>query len=128
MENPPVAFAGWPAGLVDEGGGVSPELQKMLDLGLIGENALPAPLRTQKAAKAFQQAFELIGGVPRLALWADQNPSKFYPLFSKMIPQTVEAEVNHNVKWNVPWLTSRNLVTYQPVEDAKVLSNVPAND
>jgi hypothetical protein len=44
-----------------------------------------------------------------------------------MIPQTVEAEVNHNVKWNVPWLTKRNLVTYQPVEDAKVI-DVPAND
>lgn len=37
---------------------------------------------------AMGEAFELIGGVPRLALWADQNPGQFYQLFGKTLPQT----------------------------------------
>ena len=37
---------------------------------------------------AFHQAFELIGGTTRLALWANENPEKFYPLFAKLMPST----------------------------------------
>jgi len=35
---------------------------------------------------AFQSAFELIGGVPRLALWANENESDFYKLYSRLLP------------------------------------------
>jgi len=35
---------------------------------------------------AFQSAFDLIGGVPRLALWADVNQTDFYKMYSKLIP------------------------------------------
>ncbi len=77
---------------------MSPELTRLLEKGLIGQS-LPAALKDSKAAKAFQQAFEMIGGVPRLALWADQNPSKFYQLYSKMVPITAEvaAKTEHTV-------------------------------
>lgn len=37
---------------------------------------------------AFSTAFEMIGGVPRLALWANANPDKFYPLYAKLMPST----------------------------------------
>lgn len=37
---------------------------------------------------AFQNAFEMIGGVPRMALWANQNPDKFYPLYARLMPST----------------------------------------
>lgn len=37
---------------------------------------------------AFHNAFQMIGGVPRLALWANQNPDKFYPLYSRLMPST----------------------------------------
>jgi hypothetical protein len=37
-------------------------------------------------ANAFQHAFQMIGGVQRLALWANENPDKFYPLYSKLLP------------------------------------------
>jgi hypothetical protein len=121
MEQLPTSSPFWPPELVEEGANLSPDLQKMLDLGLINGNKLPAPLRSQKAAKAFQQAFELIGGVPRLALWADRNPDKFYPLYSKLVPQTAELEVRGEFKFDVPWLTKRNLVDYTPVEDATIL-------
>ena len=42
----------------------------------------------------FEQVFELIGGVPRLALWADENPTQFYSLFSKLIPASVKADMS----------------------------------
>jgi len=73
------------------------DLQKLMEQGLFGKK-LPQPLKGQKAANAFQQAFELIGGVPRLALWADKNPSAFFALYSKMIPSTIKAEVDTTLR------------------------------
>lgn len=35
---------------------------------------------------AFQDAFSIIGGTTRLALWANANPEKFYPLYAKLLP------------------------------------------
>jgi hypothetical protein len=37
---------------------------------------------------AFQNAFEMMGGTTRLALWANANPDKFYPLYAKLLPST----------------------------------------
>lgn len=37
---------------------------------------------------AFQNAFDMIGGVQRLALWANENPGKFYQLYAKLLPAT----------------------------------------
>ena len=42
----------------------------------------------QDVVNAFQHAFTMIGGVQRLALWANANPDKFYPLYAKMMPST----------------------------------------
>lgn len=39
-------------------------------------------------ANAFHNAFVMIGGVSRLALWANKNPDKFYPLYSRLMPST----------------------------------------
>lgn len=41
----------------------------------------------------FNETFQLIGGVPRLAIWADQNPSNFYALYSKLLPAAIKAEM-----------------------------------
>lgn len=35
---------------------------------------------------AFQDAFSIIGGTTRLALWANANPDKFYTLYAKLLP------------------------------------------
>ena len=35
---------------------------------------------------AFTNAFELIGGTPRLALWAHQNEGDFFKLYSRLLP------------------------------------------
>ena len=59
-----------------------------------GPGALPAfNKRTDGFSRtdvvnAFQDAFRMIGGVQRMALWANANPDKFYPLYSKLMPST----------------------------------------
>jgi hypothetical protein len=36
-----------------------------------------------------QRAFELIGGVDRLTLWANQNPKEFFTqIYTKLLPST----------------------------------------
>jgi hypothetical protein len=90
---------------------ISKELMSLLSRDMLGD-ALPPVLRTSKAAKAFEQAFELIGGVPRLALWADRNPSKFYAMFSKMIPSTVQGNIQKDIKVTIGWATDQRL-SYQ---------------
>lgn len=87
---------------------MSPELMSLLSRGMLGD-ALPPVLRTSKAAKAFEQAFELIGGVPRLTLWADRNPSKFYAMFSKMIPSTIQSQINKDIRVTISWATEDRL-------------------
>jgi len=40
----------------------------------------------KQVVNAFQNAFELIGGTPRLALWAHKNEKEFYKLYSRLLP------------------------------------------
>lgn len=40
----------------------------------------------QDVVNAFQDAFDIMGGTTRLALWANANPDKFYPLYAKLLP------------------------------------------
>lgn len=88
--------------LIGQDVSLSPELTALIERGLIGDG-LPPALKSSKAAKAFQQAFEQIGGVPRLALWADQNPSKFYHLYSKLVPSTTLQEVKTALTVTINW-------------------------
>ncbi len=44
-------------------------------------------VRRAQVVNAFMDAFQLIGGTPRLALWADENPTEFYRLYSKLMPK-----------------------------------------
>jgi hypothetical protein len=100
---------------------VSPEFQHLMDQALTTDR-LPSPLRSGRAAKAFQQAFDLIGGVPRLALWADQNPDKFFPIYSKLIPTSIEAKTQAKVDINLSWVDPQRLAYKQNTLE---LDNVP---
>jgi len=40
----------------------------------------------KEVVKAFQRAFDLIGGIPRLALWAHENPTEFFKLYARLLP------------------------------------------
>ena len=99
------------------------DLDLLLRKGLYGDK-LPQKLKGQRAADAFQSAFDLIGGIPRLALWADKNPSAFFALYSKLIPATVQAQVNHTIKIDAPWMNPQRL-NYADVVDSAVVDIQP---
>lgn len=118
--------------LGDSTDSISKDLQMLLQRGLHGAK-LPKQLRSQKAGEAFQSAFEVIGGVTRLALWADRNPDKFYPLFARMIPQTVApvvADLPQTTKSlsqvHPSWLTARRLAYQESAEVAEDIQIKPA--
>lgn len=46
--------------------------------------------KRSKVGEAFQEVFELVGGVPRLALFADTNYGDFLRHYAKMIPRDVD--------------------------------------
>lgn len=83
-------------------------LDTLLQKGLYGKR-MPKALKGQKAADSFQSAFDLIGGVPRLALWADKNPTAFYALYSKLIPSSVKTDITAKVIIEAPWMKSDRL-------------------
>lgn len=44
--------------------------------------------------KTFETAFEQIGGVSRLAVWADTNPSEFFKLYGRLLPTSSTSELD----------------------------------
>jgi hypothetical protein len=40
----------------------------------------------RQVVDAFQEAFETVGGVRRLAIWANDNPTEFYKLYARLLP------------------------------------------
>ena len=102
---------------------MSPELTRLLERGLIG-SSLPPVLKDARAARAFQQAFDMIGGVPRLALWADQNPTKFYALYSKLVPATAEIDIKKDINVTISWASTERL-SYQSQQSGEVTDVEP---
>lgn len=51
------------------------------------------PFSRRRVLEAIDEAFQLIGGVPRLAIWAHVNPTEFYKLWGKTIPASSQLEV-----------------------------------
>lgn len=55
----------------------------------------PRPIRVPRAVgraqleACFLNAFELIGGQSRLALWANDNPGEFFKLTARLFPQAI---------------------------------------
>lgn len=50
-------------------------------------------LRRAQVIEAFHVAFQMVGGVPRLALWADQEPGEFFKLYARMLPAPTSSEM-----------------------------------
>lgn len=44
--------------------------------------------------QTFNLAFELIGGTPRLALWADANQTEFYKIYGRLLPSSNSQELD----------------------------------
>lgn len=54
------------------------------------ERVLKKEFKRMEVVNAFRDAFDLIGGVTRLAVWADKNPTEFYRLYAKLLPKETE--------------------------------------
>lgn len=76
---------------------------------------------------AFNNAFHIMGGVSRLALWANQNPDKFYPLYARLMPSTsltINTEgqrliIEHSIP-SSPLDDFSSLMSHTPIEDAPI--------
>lgn len=53
-------------------------------------------LKRSQVVNAFHDAFQLVGGTPRLAIWANENPTEFFKLYAKLAPRQVEQETKHD--------------------------------
>jgi hypothetical protein len=79
---------------------VAEDCKELTDLATSGNGvsriSVPRELQRKRVVNAFQDAFELIGGVPRLAHWADQSPSAFYKLYARLLPTTAQQQLEHS--------------------------------
>lgn len=76
------------------------ELQPLEEMAESGNGvtrlSIPREVKRAKVVNAFHEAFELIGGVPRLAHWADQSPSAFYKLYARLLPTQANQQLEHS--------------------------------
>lgn len=80
-------------------------------------NKVPKQKKSDRIQDALLQAFELIGGVPRLAIWADINPDKFYNLFGKQIPGLVQQQMNFNAPTQI---IVQSAIPHSPLDEATI--------
>src|SRR5215831_1861930 len=93
----------------DDGPGSIPMAEVEDNLNTLATTAkLPKYVRTRNVREQFQYAFELIGGIPRLAHWAHANPDKFFSLYSKLIPAQITGEGGGAIKVELSWLNARD--------------------
>ena len=103
---------------------LSPDLIDLIERGLHTHDPLyPSSLRP-RAAEAFHTTFELMGGLPRMLLWADRNPTKFYQMYARQTLPTIAPVLPLSQQSARPadwpeWLTQRRLA-YQEAATAVV--------
>lgn len=59
-------------------------------------------ISTRKVNNAIDEAFELIGGIPRFAVWAHNNQDAFYKMWAKTAPRKLDIDANHTVQFLKP--------------------------
>lgn len=53
-------------------------------------------LTREKVVEEFNAAFEQIGGISRLALWADTHPEEFFKLYARLLPAASHPDLDSN--------------------------------
>jgi hypothetical protein len=88
---------------------------------------IPRKVSRKEVERTFHRAFEMIGGIQRFVLWADSNPTDFYKLWARTLPNSAP-EGNGQINVNITWASNERL-SYQAravggeVEDAVVRSS-----
>ena len=73
----------------------------------------------KEIVQAFEDAFELIGGVTRLSIWAHEHPTEFYRLYSKLLPSQSQTLVDHSGRLEIIHKVAPGPLDGAPVEDAE---------
>jgi hypothetical protein len=71
----------------------------------------------QDVVNAFTNAFQMIGGVDRLALWADSNPNEFFKLFAKLMPPAASDLLDGNREFIVRHVLPQPKIQTGPKEE-----------
>lgn len=66
---------------------------------------------------AFQTAFELVGGVPRLAIWANDNYTEFTKLYARLLPSQASSALGESNK-----MVIEMRIPHSPLDDQEVPS------
>lgn len=111
---------------LDEGP-VTPSIEEVeANLAVLAASTkLPKYTKTRNVRLQFQHAFELIGGIPRLAMWAHQHPTQFYQLYSKLIPAQVTGADGGAIKVELSWLNARDTSGKAPPNVGAVIDVEP---
>jgi len=56
---------------------------------------------TSSAKEAFSHAFHAVGGADGLAAWAKKNPTPFYTLYARLIPEDKNINLNAEARIDV---------------------------
>lgn len=75
----------------------------------------------QEIVSAFNTAFEMIGGVPRLAVWGDANPGDFYKLYAKLLPSSSQVDLTGEQKITIEHILPRPHDYKADIADANVV-------
>lgn len=102
---------------------ISRELQTLIDNGVHSVD-MPSDLNPTEAQEVFRLAFQGIGGLPRLMMYADRNPGQFYKLYARLLtapthqdPNTPEVETLPDWYQSSPALPQSSSSSPPPPED-----------
>lgn len=85
---------------------LSVHAQRLVEKGMLRRTKAASQ---QEIVASFNQVFSMIGGVPRLALWADQNPQEFYAMYSKLLPSAAKLELTVVDHTNIKGVSTEDL-------------------
>jgi len=62
----------------------------------------------RQVVENMQAAFDLIGGTPRLAVWADDNQTDFYRMYAKLLPSGNSSALGESNKMEITMKIARS--------------------
>lgn len=70
----------------------------------------------ERFMSAMAEAFEAIGGVTRFSMWADANPTEFYKLMGKTIPQASLLDIQGKMQMQILPALPMSALDAEPID------------